>query len=235
MEVIPVIDLRGGAVVAARRGDRSRYRPLETPLAASADPVAVALGLRSHYPFPTLYVADLDSIEGRGADRVAQRRLAECWPGELWIDGGTIAREDAGGGTVPLPSVPTNVIGSESLASLEDYRRAHGAAGPRALLSLDFRGDDFIGPPGLLDDASIWPGRVIVMTLARVGSGEGPDTRRLAEIVARAGARRIYAAGGVRHVADLRALRAIGVAGALVATSLHDGRLSRRDLEELTA
>ncbi len=98
MEVIPVIDLRGGAVVAARRGDRARYRPLETPLAASADPVTVALGLRSLYPFPTLYVADLDSIEGRGADTGARRRLAECWPGELWIDGGAIARGEG----VPL-------------------------------------------------------------------------------------------------------------------------------------
>jgi phosphoribosylformimino-5-aminoimidazole carboxamide ribotide isomerase len=240
MEVIPVIDLRGGVVVAARRGDRARYRPLETPLAASADPVVVALGLRSLYPFSTLYVADLDGIEGRGPDLATQHRLAAAWPGELWLDDGTAGSDNADVGLPPTPGGGDTqrtqmrihpVLGSETLTSLADYESARKAAG--ATLSLDFRGDTFIGPPGLLDDAALWPGRVIVMTLARVGSGEGPDTQRLAEIVARAGARRVYAAGGVRHVADLHALRAIGVAGALVATSLHDGRLSRRDLEEV--
>ena len=43
------------------------------------------------------------------------------------------------------------------------------------VLSLDFRGETFLGPQGLLDDAALWPHRVIVMTLARVGGGEGPD------------------------------------------------------------
>ncbi len=268
MEVVPVIDLRGGRAVAARRGDRARYRPLETPLAASADPVAVARGLMSLFPFQTLYVADLDGIEGRGPDLATQHRLAAAWPGALWLDDGTAGSRNAdvgrplarsrpaggrepvaegagrsvpppsqgkagGGGTRRAPMRIRPVLGSETLTSLADYAAARTDAD--ATLSLDFRGDTFIGPPELLDEAALWPGRVIVMTLARVGSGEGPDMRRLTDIVTRAGARRVYAAGGVRHVADLHALRAMGVAGALVATSLHDGRLSRRDLEEVMA
>lgn len=249
MQIVPVIDIRGGEAVAASRGDRARYRPLATPLAASADPVAVALGLRSLFPFPTLYVADLDGIEGRGADHATQRRLAEAWPGaELWIDDGSVGTEHADGGVPPLVSSPlwgesqpsrlvaTHVIGSESLGAVHDYRRARDRAGPAALLSLDFRGDAFIGPPELLaDDAALWPGRVIVMTLARVGSGEGPDLARLASIVARAAGRQVYAAGGVRHADDLRALRDIGAAGALIATALHTGKISAVDLERIAA
>ena len=34
MEVIPVIDLKGGAVVRARLGQRDAYAPIKTPLAA---------------------------------------------------------------------------------------------------------------------------------------------------------------------------------------------------------
>jgi phosphoribosylformimino-5-aminoimidazole carboxamide ribotide isomerase len=71
------------------------------------------------------------------------------------------------------------------------------------------------------------------MTLARVGSGAGPDTARIAEIRARAPGRSIYAAGGVRDAGDLAALQQLGVAGALVATSLHDGRLSGADIARL--
>jgi phosphoribosylformimino-5-aminoimidazole carboxamide ribotide isomerase len=126
-----------------------------------------------------------------------------------------------------------SVIGSESLANLAGYDRARQQAGPAAPLSLDFRGDQFIGPPELLDDATLWPQRVIVMTLARVGSGEGPDIARLQSIIARAGGREIYAAGGTRHGDDLRALRDIGAAGVLIASGLHQGTITATDVEDV--
>jgi len=123
------------------------------------------------------------------------------------------------------------VLGSEAQA---DHRLVESLRDdPRVILSLDFRGDDFIGPPSLLAAPEIWPQRIIVMTLARVGSGAGPDLARLGEIQKRAGDRLLYAAGGVRHADDLAALKRNGIAGALVATALHDGRLTRADIEAL--
>jgi phosphoribosylformimino-5-aminoimidazole carboxamide ribotide isomerase len=102
------------------------------------------------------------------------------------------------------------------------------------VLSLDFRGDEFLGPRALLEDSFLWPDRVIVMTLARVGTGGGPDLARVRDIARRAGtARRVYAAGGVRGPADLRALRSEGAAGALVATALHEGKIKAGDLHEI--
>ena len=66
MDVIPVIDVRHGMAVHARQGQRDQYKPLETPLAQRSDPVAVARGFLSLFPFRAIYVADLDGIEGRG-------------------------------------------------------------------------------------------------------------------------------------------------------------------------
>lgn len=229
MQVIPVIDVRGGVAVAASRGDRANYRTLESPLAASADPGAVAQGLRSLFPFQKLYVADLEGIEGRGADVAMQERLCEGWLGsEVWVDDGLMQAPRAG-----EHLLKSHVLGSESLKSLTDYEQARQIAGAAAPLSLDFRGDEFIGPPQLLTDAALWPRRVIVMTLARVGSGEGPDLTRLESIIARAGAREVYAAGGVRNGDDLKVLAGIGVAGALIATALHAGKITRADLEAI--
>ncbi|HRN88415.1 HisA/HisF-related TIM barrel protein [Hyphomicrobium sp.] len=226
MRLIPVIDIRGGQAVAASRGDRANYRPLCTPLVEGSDPVAVALAFHALFPFPTLYVADLDGIEGRGADLATQARIADTWPGrEIWID-------DGGRSAGPLLPKQVPVFGSESFASASDYTQARAAA-PAPALSLDFRGDTFLGPPELLVDASLWPDRIILMTLARVGSGEGPDIARLASIVTRAGAREVFAAGGVRNADDLRALRDIGVAGALVSTALHQGAITADDLDRL--
>jgi phosphoribosylformimino-5-aminoimidazole carboxamide ribotide isomerase len=72
----------------------------------------------------------------------------------------------------------------------------------------------------------LWPPRIILMTLDRVGTGAGPDFDALAALVQRARGRAVFAAGGVRGEDDLARLRGIGVAGVLVATALHDGRLS---------
>jgi len=230
MDVIPVIDVRHGVAVAAARGERANYRPLETPLAPGSDPVAVARGYAGLFAFPVLYVADLDGIEGRGGNARLAPDLASAVPhARVWLDEGVRPAEAA---KRIAEGVATPVIGSESLGDAD-------AAALRALpahayvLSLDFKGDRFAGPPAVLAEAGHWPQSVIVMTLARVGSGEGPDVERLSEIVSRAGGRWIYAAGGVRDRADIEALRRAGATGVLVATALHRGTLKAGDLEEI--
>src|SRR5262249_29491212 len=95
MHVVPVLDLMGGAVVRARMGARDAYRPIEPPLSPTSDPVDVAQGLLSVYPFSTLYVADLDAILRRGDNFAALRRIRAAAPAlRLWIDNG--AADEAG-------------------------------------------------------------------------------------------------------------------------------------------
>ena len=222
MQVIPVIDLMAGQVVRARMGERDAYRPIATPLAATPDPVDVAAGLLRLAPFPTLYVADLDAIRGIGDNFAALAQLCAAFPGlALWIDNGAADAKAL---------EATRAYGAPVLGSESQRDSALVAATPDALLSLDFRGDAFEGPPDLLAKSELWPEQLIVMTLGRVGSGAGPDLDRLADIRARAGARRLYAAGGVRDGADLKALARAGAAGVLVASALHDGRLDVADL-----
>jgi len=223
MEVIPVIDLKGATVVHARGGRRDEYRPIETPLSTTSAPADVVAGLLRVYPFGALYVADLDAIEGRGSSAAA---LATLPPGlDLWFDSGV--RDEAG--AAPWLGRGRVVLGSESQAGTRLLRELRDD--PRIILSLDFRGDAFQGPSGILADPQLWPERVIAMTLARVGAGGGPDLVRLAEVVARAGAeRRVYAAGGVRDAADLRAVAACGAAGALIATALHAGAIGPAEI-----
>ena len=68
------------------------------------------------------------------------------------------------------------------------------------------------------------------MTLAAIGGSGGPDLGRLRQVLALAGSRRVYAAGGVRNRDDLLAIRELGCAGVLVASALHDGRIGTCDL-----
>lgn len=230
MQVIPVIDLKGGQVVHARTGQRGQYRPIKTPLSPSSQPGDVVRGLLRFFPFPRFYVADLDAIEQRDTHDQALEALRSTYPHlDFWVDNGIA--DEPGATAWLLRGLGQLVLGSESQRGIELVRalRDH----PAVVLSLDFDADGFRGPPALLHEPKLWPARVIVMTLARVGAGGGPDRERLAEFRRRAPTRRLYAAGGVRSAADLRDLAQIGIAGALVATALHGGGISITELERL--
>jgi phosphoribosylformimino-5-aminoimidazole carboxamide ribotide isomerase len=100
---------------------------------------------------------------------------------------------------------------------------------PQALLSLDQRKGAPLGAEACWTETRRWPQRVIVMTLDRVGSFEGPDLATVVQVRARAGAERmVIGAGGVRSVADLAAAARAGADAWLVASALHDGRIAPR-------
>jgi phosphoribosylformimino-5-aminoimidazole carboxamide ribotide isomerase len=230
MKVIPVIDLKAGAVVHARRGARDSYRPIASPLCRGSAPAEVVAGLLTVYPFDTLYIADLDAIQGQADHGEVVAAIGARFPQlKLWVDCGL--RDAAACRAWLARGLGTLVLGSEAAADATVPRQLRPEQ-ERVVLSLDFR-DGFLGPPALLDDVDGWPDRVIVMTLARVGSGAGPDVERLDEVRHRAGSRKIFAAGGVRGGEDLIDLARRGVSGVLVATALHDRRIGRGDIAAL--
>jgi phosphoribosylformimino-5-aminoimidazole carboxamide ribotide isomerase len=229
LAIIPVIDLRDGQVVHARFGQRSLYRPLQSILCDGNAPARVIEGFLRLYPFATVYAADLDAIEGTGSNEATLQALKRRFPAlKLWVDAGfrdaTQCREWLARGIGDL------VLGSERQSDAATLSLLVASAWvDRIILSLDFSGDRFLGPSELLNPA-LWPARVIVMTLGRVGSNQGPDLARLTEILGRNDGRHLFAAGGVRDGKDLRTLAKLGVAGALIASALHAGRIGREEV-----
>ncbi|HSV60608.1 MAG TPA: HisA/HisF-related TIM barrel protein [Variovorax sp.] len=230
MKLIPVIDLMQGQVVRAVRGDRQAYRPIVSPLCASSEPATVAKILCEHCATHQLYVADLDALLGRPAQTEVLRALLQAIPGlELWLDAGFANRHAADALRLELGAdsrqlVP--VFGSESLVSREELERCFGDGKDDAgVLSLDRRDGRKLDLAGCWDAPGLWPGRVIVMTLERVGAGAGPDLQTLAEVRRKSPSTFMVGAGGIRNPADLEAARAAGAGAWLVASALHDGGL----------
>lgn len=211
----------------AQRGDRANYRPIVTPLCTGSDPIDVTDALLRLGRFQTLYIADLDAIGQRGDHEGAVSALRARYPHlDLWVDAG---EADEGGLERRRTSgLGRPVVGSESVsdptASISALRNHH------ALLSLDYGPEGPRGPRELHEEPAFWPDGIIVMSMARIGAGEGPDYDRLAKVMERAAGRRVYAAGGVRNANDLDRLNFMGIAGVLIATALHDGRLSQEDI-----
>jgi phosphoribosylformimino-5-aminoimidazole carboxamide ribotide isomerase len=229
MRVIPVIDLMGGTAVRAVRGERERYRPL------GRDPLAVAHAFRSDLGLHELYVADLDAIGGAGGNDAVIRALAR--DARLMVDAGVSDPERARA-LLDL-GVHRIVIGTETLTGLEALEPLLADV-PDVVVSVDLRDGRTMSPdPRLADlpapDAVARLHRaglreVIVLDLARVGSGAGPDIRLIAELHAAFPDLELLAGGGVRDAEDLRALADAGAAGALVATALHRGVIGPAEL-----
>ncbi len=231
MHIIPVIDLLDGRVVRAVRGERSAYRPIESLLCPGAAPLPVADRLCEHCATDTLYLADLDALQGRPAQSETLRALLDADPARrLWLDAGfadatAAARLLATLG--PAAARVTPVYGSESLRAREALAECF-APPARAWLSLDSRGGAPLDPAGIRACPALWPQRLIVMTLERVGSGAGPDLEALAAVRRAAPQAEIVGAGGIRDEADLAACAAAGAQAWLLASALHDGRIAPR-------
>jgi phosphoribosylformimino-5-aminoimidazole carboxamide ribotide isomerase len=233
MRVIPVIDLKGGVAVHAVRGERERYRPVRSRIAAGSDAVELTRAVRDGFGLDEVYVADLDAIAGgAGNAEVVAAVAAEA---HAMVDAGTstaraVARVlDLGAARV--------IVGTESLPGVEAFRALRAALPDAPLVvSLDLLAGRVLSPDAAL--AGLHPAEAlarlvdagareaIVLDLARVGSGEGPDTALLADLHARLPDVDLLAGGGVRDASDLRALADAGAAGALVATALHGGAIA---------
>jgi HisA/HisF family protein len=237
MKIIPVIDVLNSVVVHAVRGRRSEYQPLKSVLCASVKPLDVALAFKV-LGFDELYVADLDAITGGHANFSILKQIADTTGLRLMVDAGVANLERAK--KLLRSNVSKIIIGTETLPSMSFVGEAVKSLGKeRVVISLDLKGeqvisgselDMFKGSVSLLREfQGMGVDQIIMLDLARVGSGEGVNMPLLKEVL-RNFKGKVFVGGGVRHINDLVELRNLGVFGVLIATALHSGRIS---LEEI--
>jgi phosphoribosylformimino-5-aminoimidazole carboxamide ribotide isomerase len=249
MRVIPVIDLQGGLVVHGVAGQRDSYRPVRSRLGMSASPFENARAFAERLHREEVYVADLDAIGGREISHDALRAIAAAGL-RLWVDAGPRTAADA----LRLAQLNSHqadtlvdrvILGLESVdgpSTVAAVVRELGAA--RVIFSLDLRS----GRP--ITGAAAWQRaepidiarqvyelgvrQMIVLDLARVGTGDGVPTGPLCRrILERLPGVEVITGGGLGEVAEVAELAASGVHGVLVASALHDGRLGKDELDAI--
>ncbi len=254
MRVIPVIDLMGGQVVRGIAGRRDEYRPIRSKLVADSQPATAARAFVEQFGFQTAYVADLDAIAFVGDEpplfAACYQRIAECGL-SLWLDAGigtAAAARRLQAILEPLPIDVQIVIGLESLQApdaLTEIVEVLGRA--RSIFSLDLQ--DGMPQTKISRWSSANPvelayralahglSRLIVLDLADVGMNGGTRTLATCRQIREAygAAVELIAGGGVRGGKDLLALKDAGCDAALVASALHDGRLTAANLRAFGA
>ena len=237
---MPAIDLREGHVVRLRQGDYARESRYAVDAIALADSHAQA-GAR------WLHMVDLDGARtGEFANLRTIEAIARA--GRLAVQAGGGVRDEAGLRRLFDAGVARAVVGSIALREPEVVERWITRFGTeRIIIALDARcvGGVWKLPSAgwtqdeaaTLDDlaprfAGAGARHLLCTDIARDGMLSGPNLELYAHLRRIAPALSLIASGGIRDIADLQALRASGVAAAVLGRSLLDGAL---DLAEALA
>jgi phosphoribosylformimino-5-aminoimidazole carboxamide ribotide isomerase len=244
LRVIPVLDLQRGRAVRAIGGDRAHYQPLRTRLHPDSDPLGVARGFRDVLSLSAVYLADLDAIAGRPPSwslYTAIRALGM----DLWVDAGI--RDRGTLGPLLAAGVSSLVVGLESVRGSVALAAICSELRPAQLVfSLDLRagkpviaaGADWgSSDPFRIGCSAIALGirRLLLLDLARVGTGRGSGTMSLLTRLHTAHPEvEIAVGGGIVDRDELRAVEQGGASAVLLGSALHDGRIGARELFDLS-
>jgi phosphoribosylformimino-5-aminoimidazole carboxamide ribotide isomerase len=233
-----------GQIVRGVAGRREEYRPNVSKLADSTEPLAIARAIQAQFGCAEFYLADLDAIQGRTPDLETIQQLQAAGL-RLWVDAGIRTHRDRTLKMLIVANVARIVVGLESIEGPAELPQIIARVGPeRVVFSLDLKAGQPLGnlerwqsnDPFAIAQRAVSAGvrRMIVLDLARVGVSGGVGTEDLCVRLKRACPEvRLLAGGGVRGIDDIRKLRSTGIDNVLVASALHDGRITPTELAQL--
>jgi phosphoribosylformimino-5-aminoimidazole carboxamide ribotide isomerase len=231
-ELLPAIDLRGGRVVRLVEGD------FERETAYSDDPAGVARAFVDGGA-TWIHVVDLDGARtGEPAQAATVRAIVEAVEGRARCQVAGGLRSEAAVTAALEAGAARVVVGTAAIRDPAFAGRLvalHGS--DRIVAALDIRDGLALGEgwrpgaPGVLPSDAVAAladhgvETFTVTAIARDGRLEGPDLELLASLVA-LGRGRVIASGGIGSIDDLRRVRGLGCAGAIVGKALYEGRFT---------
>jgi phosphoribosylformimino-5-aminoimidazole carboxamide ribotide isomerase len=241
MRIIPVVDIKKGVVVHAWKGLRKQYKELRSQLCNSSDIMNVVLSLKSAFGFDELYVADLDSIMGKGNNYGMINKLINTFQFRVIVDTGVDSVLKAK--ELINLGISKVIVGTETLSDLQTLKRILNAIGEeKIIVSLDVKGAKILSKGSeityykveilarIIEEMGI--NEIIIIDLDRVGNQNGINFHLIKRVID-AVKIPIIVGGGIRNIEDLIMLKKIGVSGALVSTALHNLRIKKDDLSYL--
>lgn len=239
MRIIPVIDLMKGIVVHGQMGERKKYKPIQSVLCHSADPLTVAYAFEDKLQLKELYIADLDAISYNDYSNLKEiLKIKQNTNLNLMLDCGIRSIDDI----LNVISTKTDriIIATETLSGLSELERIVAQVNrSKLILSIDTMDNKILASskeimelnPRAVAEYSYELGiqECIVLDLSKVGSKRGPNITIAKEIVDNVELS-VITGGGIRNIDDIHFLEEHGFTGVLIATALHNGNITHSDL-----
>ena len=227
LELLPAIDVTGGQAVRLSDGsidEGSWGSPID--VARSFDEAGARW----------VHLVDLDLAFGRGENSELLARVIREVPVRVELSGGITSRAAIEAG---LAMGPERVnIATQALEDIDAVCEVVDTFGERVAVCLDVRGDRLAARGGSGEGGNVWEAlrvlneagvaRLVVTDVTRDGQMNGSNRDLLARVADQSSAR-IIASGGVNSLADIEALRALGIEGAIVGKALYQGAFTLAD------
>jgi 1-(5-phosphoribosyl)-5-[(5-phosphoribosylamino)methylideneamino] imidazole-4-carboxamide isomerase len=227
LELLPAIDVTGGQAVRLSSGsidEGSWGSPID--VARSFDEAGARW----------VHLVDLDLAFGRGENSELLARVIREVPVRVELSGGITSRAAIEAG---LAMGPERVnIATQALEDIDAVCEVVDTFGERVAVCLDVRGDRLAARGGSGEGGNVWEAlrvlneagvaRLVVTDVTRDGQMNGSNRDLLARVADQSSAR-IIASGGVNSLADIEALRALGIEGAIVGKALYQGAFTLAD------
>jgi phosphoribosylformimino-5-aminoimidazole carboxamide ribotide isomerase len=239
MQIIPAIDIRAGRCVRLRQGD------FTSETVYNDNPLEVARNYQQ-LGFSYLHIVDLDGARsGTQSNATSVREIAAGTDLCMQLGGGL--RDEA---TIRhwlengVERCVTGSVAVEDPNTARSWIETFGAS--RIVLALDVRlADDdipWLSTRGWTRTANVtlWQSldefmkagvaHILCTDISRDGALSGPNLGLYREIVKRYPGILLQASGGVRHIADLVALRDTGAKAAVTGRALLDGCIGKQEI-----
>ena len=227
LELLPAIDVTGGQAVRLSSGsidEGSWGSPID--VARSFDEAGARW----------VHLVDLDLAFGRGENSELLARVIREVPVRVELSGGITSRAAIEAG---LAMGPERVnIATQALEDIDAVCEVVDTFGERVAVCLDVRGDCLAARGGSGEGGNVWEAlrvlneagvaRLVVTDVTRDGQMNGSNRDLLARVADQSSVR-IIASGGVNSLADIEALRALGIEGAIVGKALYQGAFTLAD------
>ena len=219
--IIFVLDILKGNAVHAIRGERAKYQPVQSKVCRSSNPLEIVSALKP----AEVYIADLDRLQHFGDNFELIKKISA--KAKTMADIGAENMDDVR----KCAEIANTVILGTETASLDLIKTAAEQFPGSINVSIDIKNsevltkDTRIEPHELVKLLNGYNIRdIIILELSKVGIGAGIDTDFLHGVV-ELSEHSVLLGGGIRDMADINALKEIGVSSALVATAVHNGKI----------
>ena len=234
MEIIPAIDLLGGACVRLHQGDYNQVTRF------SDDPVAQALSWQEQGA-SRLHLVDLDGAKsGDPVNDDSVRAITDALSIPVQLGGGVRSVERAE--SLIDCGLDRVILGTAAIENPELVKELAGRHPGKVVVGIDAR-DGKVATRGWIEESNVEAttlarelssagiAAIISTDIATDGTLAGPNLKALREM-ADASSVPVIASGGVGCMADLLALLALephGVNGVITGRALYDGRIDLRE------
>jgi phosphoribosylformimino-5-aminoimidazole carboxamide ribotide isomerase len=225
MIILPAVDIKDGRCVRLYQGDYSKATTY------GDDPVEVALrwqGAGASW----LHVVDLDgALRGAPVNVELIKRIREATTLHIEVGGGMRSFEHIE--RILDLGVDRVILGTVAIRKPDLLQEALNRWDERIVVGIDAR-DGWVAVAGWMETSRVQAAdlaiklcaagvkRFVYTDISRDGALNGPNFLSLAEMCL-ATTSAMIASGGVRSIADLHALEALGVEGAIVGKALYTG------------